>query len=130
MKNDVDTIVQNLRADMAEKKQNWVRGRLLFRIVIALVELTIYLNIGYFIAGDIDRFCNGRVGSGFTEVVMGRSINYFCSPIADHKGQLSGWEYRVIQVTWPVVLLISAGDWLVLGVFQGGLIQLFNPWPN
>lgn len=128
MKSNVDTMVHELRKEMAEKKQK-LGGRKypLFQIVGLLFFLTIYLNFGYFIAGDIERFCDHRVGSGFTEVLMGRSISYFCIPdqiIAPDA------RYAAIQVLWPLVLLFSAGDWIILGIFQGGLIQLFHPWPN
>src|SRR3989338_11623745 len=40
------------------------------------------------------------------------------------------WQWRLIQIAWPFVIAISAGHWLFLFIFDGGLIKLLALWPN
>lgn len=105
------------------------KKKLVIGILVFLFIATAYLNLGYLIAGDIDRNCRGMVGSGLTETVMGDGAFLFCGNVESGVG-MAMWQWRLIEITWPFVIAISAGQWLFLFIFDGGLINLLAIWPN
>ncbi|KKS96600.1 hypothetical protein A3B05_01980 [Candidatus Giovannonibacteria bacterium RIFCSPLOWO2_01_FULL_43_160] len=101
------------------------KKKLVVGILILLFIAAIYLNVGYLIAGDIERACKNMVGSGLVETVMGNGVYLFCGG-----EEMAMWQWRLIQIAWPFVIAISAGHWLFLFIFDGGLIKLLALWPN
>ena len=104
------------------------KTKLMVGILLLLFSATIYLNTGYLIAGDIDRACRGMVGSGLAETIMGDSVYLFCS--GGEEVEMAMWQWRLIQIAWPLVMAISVEHWLFLFIFDGGLIKLLALWPN
>ena len=105
------------------------------RWVVAMVALTVYLNIGWAVGTYLHNNVSYSVPQSFTAKVLAGPYSMLSSPsIPEHKRASLLFGQMLCSIIWPLPIMLIPGllwivyalSWIAWIVFAGGLAKLFG----